>query len=629
MATIAELQTKLTVDNAQFKRGIEESRKTTQSFANSSVMSAAKIAAGFAAIAVVLRGLAKALSETTDKFSRLSDNATRIGVGVEALQKLHYVATQSGISVETMDKALGKMQKTLGQATSGSSSAILAFTQLGLSVDELSKMDADKQYLAISDAIKNVGSVAQQQAGSWAIFGRAGGEQLSALKDDVRGLLNEADRLGVALSGDQVRAIKQYGDQVEKLDTLWEVFKAQLVSVVAGPLAQMIQDFGANIEAMGGMGAAAEKFGSIIIPILKDIATLTKIAVLPFEGLESSIQAAGLASAKLAEIRAKSKLSDATDLKEIDPEGFKKATQEYFNATSYLKAMKKEIQGIKDASKDANKERLKPLEDLSGGGTGLNTVMDELGAQKAITDQLKLQESAVERAIKIEQRKFDNQKDITSEMKRQVDLSHDLYTEARAAITFQKEMKKDLDNISSSIRQDQEEVRQGLRNAQGGQFHEGDRDTTLDSFAPSRDKQGRVAITGEDSQRTVALKEEFNAKIEDRLEQLKHTDLLKSIDTIQFQQATAEKTLLEKLEQRLVEIRDAVGGAGGAVGGSQTEALKNDQQNPQKELPPQKVEVNISASEDFVTKIVTSNENVAVIGREAARQIQSAAAAEQ
>lgn len=638
MATIAELQTKLTVDNAQFKRGIEESQNRVRSFGESSAASMVKIGAAVVALGYVLKTAFSTLNETTKKFSDLADTSTRIGVGVESLQKLHYVATQSGISVELMDRALGKMEKTLGQAEAGSTQAALAFTSIGLSISALSKMNPAEQYTVISDAIKGLGSVAQQQAASWGIFGRAGGEQLSALKDDVRGLLAEADRLGVALSGPQVRAIKQYGDQVDKVSTLWEVFKAQLVSVVAGPLAQMIQDFGANIEAMGGMGVAAQNFGNIIMPILKDLSHLAEAATLPFKGLEYSIKAAALAAAKLAEIRAKSKLSDVKDLGEVDPEGLKKANNEYINATAYLKAMKEEIKQVTIARIEDNKAQLKPLADLSGGGTGLNTAMDALGIQTQITDQLNLQETAAERAIRAEQKKYDNQKDITSEMRKQVDAAHSLYEEVRSAQTFEKELRKDLDNIEASIRQDQQETAAGIP-------HAGDRDPTLDQYAPNKDRQGRLLADSSDSQRTLALKADYNNKINDRLEQIKHGELLKSIDLVQFKQAEDDKKALDQLEQRLIEIREALKGGGNGANppgisntseGDKANAYANasdsdiqygdgpkvpytrggkriGDQTPMQNNKPIQVDVNISASEDFVAKVVQSQENANMI----------------
>ncbi len=505
MATIAELQTRLTVDNVQFKRGLEESQAKIAGFSRSSVTSFLKIGAAVASLGYVIKSAFNALHESEERVSKLVDASTRLGIGIPALQRLQFVAEQSGISVESMNNALGKMQKTLGNASAGSEQAAKAFTQIGLSVSDLMKLSPDEQYIAISDAIKGIASPAQQAAAAVAIFSKGGIDQLSALKDNVRGMVDEFKGLGMELTGTQARAVEKYGDEVNKVALIWTKFKDQVAAALAGPLTEMIQGFEESIRSMGGMSVAAQKFADVIMPTLRAVATLAQLAILPFEGLDATIKAAALSAAKLAEIRAKSKLSDATALQEVDPEGLKKANNEYVHAVAYLKAMKEEIKGVKTVSEDLV-STLPSIADVLMSGDGTNKAMDLLGVQKQITDQLNLQESAVEKAIRAEQKKYDNQKDITAEMRKQVDAAHSLYEEVRAAQSFEKELRKDLDNVEASIRQDQQENDAGIA-------HAGDRDPTLDQYAPNKDSQGRLLSDSSDSQRTLGLKEDYNNKI--------------------------------------------------------------------------------------------------------------------
>ncbi len=623
MATIAELQTKLTLDRSLLTRGLNAATSDIKNFGRTFKGELVLVGAAVAALGVGLYSLKSVIDGAEERISKLVDTSTRLGVGVEALQQLQFAAGQSGISVDSLNSSLGKMLSNIGAAAAGSTTAAEAFNKLNLNVSELSKMDAVEQYLSISDAIKQLTNSTQQAASVKSIFGKGGIEQLSALKENIRGLISEYKTLGVMLSGDQANAIERYGDSVQKLDVVWEGFKNQLAAALAGPFAQYIQWIIDAVTNMGGMESFAKTLGDAIVSSMGKGFEAVKAVADEFE--------------RLAQTQRINELATAADVLKAANTDVMFASGPKGNPNWQANALKAQAEALKqvlDLQKRNNTlddEKSSFLAKLNVGlGTQLRTQEEieelaaksplkiNLNAQQEMTDELKLQESAIEKSIRLEKTRFDNQKNMTTEMKRQVDAAHNLYQEVRAAQSFGKDLKKDLDSVEASIRQDRQENLSGRLNSQGGIFHEGDRDPDLDRYAPTQDRQGRQLKDSGDSQRTALLKEEYNKKIEDFMEQQKHTEYLQSIDKIQYQQGLEEKMSLGKLEERLVEIRQGLHSIAAALGGGgagQTSQLKDNPQTPSTSDTAVQVEVTVTPSPDFEFSITNSSSNKAAIAQ--------------
>lgn len=266
MANIAELQTKLTIDNKEFKRGLQESANATESFSR-------KAKLGFAAAGAIIAGglvaavsaLSSVMSQAEERVSKLVDTSTRLGVGIPQLQRLQYAAQQSGIGIDSINSALGKLSRNIGSAVSGNKQAAESFARIGLNAQQLVNMGVDQQYIAISEAIKSLKTPAEQAAAAVAIFGRGGLQQLSLLKDNVSGLVDEFKGLGIELTSNQAKSLEAYGDSASKLGTVWEGFKNQLAAALAGPFKHVLDWIIESSIKMGGLGSVAQYVAKAIL----------------------------------------------------------------------------------------------------------------------------------------------------------------------------------------------------------------------------------------------------------------------------------------------------------------------------------------------------------------------------
>ena len=103
-----------------------------------------------AGIVLPLVGAAKSFA---DAGSVLNDASARTGVSVEALSALSYAAQQTGTDLGTVEGAIRKMQKALVAGSEENLQAEATFMALGLSVQDLMKLNPDQQFDALAKAI--------------------------------------------------------------------------------------------------------------------------------------------------------------------------------------------------------------------------------------------------------------------------------------------------------------------------------------------------------------------------------------------------------------------------------------------------------------------------------------------
>ncbi|MBF0252159.1 MAG: hypothetical protein HQL35_16225, partial [Alphaproteobacteria bacterium] len=90
---------------------------------------APKVALGLTAAAGGLLAMVNSVGRLGDGAAKM---AARLGIGVERLQELHYVAERGGASTDDMNNALRGLSKNIGAAVNGVGAAGPVFEQLGI-----------------------------------------------------------------------------------------------------------------------------------------------------------------------------------------------------------------------------------------------------------------------------------------------------------------------------------------------------------------------------------------------------------------------------------------------------------------------------------------------------------------
>lgn len=168
-------------------------------------------------------GLTRAVGGFMELGSAINDTSAKIGINAEKLQELQYAGKLAGVMPETLQGGLAKLNKGLGEAAAGKNKDLaLMFKELGISLK-----DANGQVRSASDVLPQLADFFSDQENpakrarvAVAAFGKAGQDLIPMLKDGSEELSKAADearRLGIILSSEQVAAADELGDTFDKL----------------------------------------------------------------------------------------------------------------------------------------------------------------------------------------------------------------------------------------------------------------------------------------------------------------------------------------------------------------------------------------------------------------------------
>lgn len=247
--TLATLIVKLIADTGEMVTGVKKGSDAIDGFVATASKVAGALGIAFSVGAVVNFG--RELLQTADELVKLHD---RTGLSIQALQQFQVVGDDAGNTVSELTAAIVQMQNRL---TSGDQSVVSALGKLGLTLAELRGLRPEDQFIAISDAIRQIEDPAAQVNIAIALFGRTGANVLPTLKkgfDDVRD--------GVTgMSTETVLALDDMGDAIGRAARLFKDLAGETVAFSAAPWMALLGLFRDNTTQLDDMTAAAGRTG--------------------------------------------------------------------------------------------------------------------------------------------------------------------------------------------------------------------------------------------------------------------------------------------------------------------------------------------------------------------------------
>ena len=234
---IGALRVSLGLDSSQFESGTKKARRTAETNAKAiqKALDGVKnrfdaVVAGFGVSELVAAG-----KRALDYASSLGEVAQQLGVTTKDLQQYRYAASQVGIEQEEMDKSLAKLTRTIGEAKAGSKAQATTFRELGVSIQDANGRvyTAGELMPKLADALSKIKDPATRARIEVDLFGKAGQKldtMLSGGGAAINQLTQEAARLGVILSDQQIQKADATAD---KLAALKQVLEARLAGTVS------------------------------------------------------------------------------------------------------------------------------------------------------------------------------------------------------------------------------------------------------------------------------------------------------------------------------------------------------------------------------------------------------------
>lgn len=215
-----------------------------------------------AALGAMSLGLAQA-REGMQFAADLTDTADRIGVGAEALQELRYVADEAGVSVESFQANLEKLNGVVGAFKVGIGDGKLKpiFEELGITKAQLQDVDtAQDMMMLLADTLGQIRDRAVQVR---LARGLGVEESLPILRlgsEAVRELSADARELGLVMSDDVREQFDEADRAMERAQQRIDLSLKVAVVGLADDFAGLVEGVADAIQWFGKLDAAMANF---------------------------------------------------------------------------------------------------------------------------------------------------------------------------------------------------------------------------------------------------------------------------------------------------------------------------------------------------------------------------------
>lgn len=291
-----------------FKQGMDAAARETDRFnkrvsanfrAVQGVLSKLALPVSFLAIGHELLQAGKDAIEFGDNIEKA---VAKTGIGAEKISELAYAAKQTDIPLEGLTTALKKMQIALSEAGSGAKAPNETLQALGLTIEDLQKLQPDQQFELLADRISKLVDPADRARAAVDLFGKAGADLLPLFEEGAEGIRKareEAHLFNATLTDEQAKAFGQLDDSIKRMGQAWDGLSRNLTASVA-PAFTAVFDAMTNVlskepkvlsfaEAWGAVAAAFRKNG--IGTTFTDILQEAERATNQVDALQKRLQA--------------------------------------------------------------------------------------------------------------------------------------------------------------------------------------------------------------------------------------------------------------------------------------------------------------------------------------------------
>ena len=207
------LMARLGLDTTGFKAGLKDAHSAFSQLKGN-------MATGVG-VTVGVAGIEQGIRKVVEYGARIQDLSTRYQVNAESLQRLGNAAELHGSSLEGVAKGFNKLEIAESKALAGSIRQVQAFSNLGITVDDLRKLSPEEIMLKL-------GNSSMDAADMVAILGRNALELIPTLK----GLADGTIKYGKAISALNIQKLKEADDAWKRLGQDLEIGGGHAVGAI-------------------------------------------------------------------------------------------------------------------------------------------------------------------------------------------------------------------------------------------------------------------------------------------------------------------------------------------------------------------------------------------------------------
>lgn len=231
---------------------------------------------GFAALAAAIVKVEKELIELTkeaaENAKEIETFASMTGQSAQDVQRMEYAAGKLGVSYDRIRDSLKEVTNKMQEAQNGSEDTAKAFDTLDVKIEDGSGhlRNANDVFLDIIDALGNIENQSERDALAMDLMSESAQELnpiINAGSETLRGYMQAAEDMGVALENDELGALVKVKDAFYDLEAQQKATKNQIAVEFAPYLASFYEDVTGGIGELGDMmeeSGIVQAFGSIL-----------------------------------------------------------------------------------------------------------------------------------------------------------------------------------------------------------------------------------------------------------------------------------------------------------------------------------------------------------------------------
>ena len=198
----------------------------------SSIFSLKTALVGVAGVA----GFGYLVKSSLNSADALAKTSAKIGTTTEALSKLRYAASLTGVEANTLDMAMQRFTRRTAEAAQGTGEAKSAIAELGLDARKLQQIPLDEQMKKLAGAFANVESDADKLRIAFKLFDSEGAALVNTLalgEEGLEAMFGRAKALGIVMSGEAAKGAENANDALSDLLFIVKGLKDQFAVALA------------------------------------------------------------------------------------------------------------------------------------------------------------------------------------------------------------------------------------------------------------------------------------------------------------------------------------------------------------------------------------------------------------
>lgn len=201
-------------------KGIDRFSKTIGAVGRSLKRMGSALSAVKAKAAIAAAALTAFILVTANGIDSVAKFSNRIGISVEQLSKMQFVAGQAGLSTMQFNLSVQRMTRRVAEAAVGTGEAQGALKELGIDAKSFKDLGLEDQFALLADKLKGAGSESDKLRLAFKLFDSEGTAVLQMLKggsEAMRAYAKDAEFLGLVISKQAAANTEAFTDSVGRL----------------------------------------------------------------------------------------------------------------------------------------------------------------------------------------------------------------------------------------------------------------------------------------------------------------------------------------------------------------------------------------------------------------------------